>query len=99
VELRVFKRSSLQLPATPKNSVSGGSPYGYSYKNGQLVPDKKEHRVVTAIYALWKKGTPLKAIVDHLHRKKILTRMNRKWTQTAIQKIIQRHEEQLNKGK
>lgn len=81
------------------NSAQGGSPFGYCYKEGKLIPDKKEYRVVIAIYALWRKGTPLKAIVDHLHKQKTLTRMNKKWTQVAIERIIQRHEELLNKGK
>lgn len=99
MELRVFKRASLKVISGAKNSAKGGSPYGYCYEKGELVPDKKEHRIVRAIYALWKKGNALKAIVDHLHKQKILTRMNKKWTQSAIEKIIQRHEEQLNKGK
>lgn len=93
VELRDFDRSTLKVPTGKKHNETGGSPYGYCYHEGKLVKDKREYRIVLGIYTLWKKGMSAKAIVEHLHIKKIFTRMNKKWTQEGIRRIIQRHEE------
>lgn len=98
VELRVFNHASLRLNQTPKNGIMGASPYGYCYHNGKLIADKKEIRIVAAIYLLWKRGMSLQTIKDHLHSKNILTCFNKKWTKTLLEKIIKRQEEQLKKG-
>lgn len=98
VELRIFNHATLKVNQTPKNGNLGASPYGYCYHNGRLNFDQREQRIVIAVYALWKKGMTLKAIKNHLHDKKIFTRFNKKWTQTLLEKIIKRHEEQIKKG-
>lgn len=92
VELREFDRSSLKVTSSKKHSESGGSPYGYCWHQGKLIQDKCEYRIVLAIYALWKKSLNVKSIADHLHSKKIFSRMNKQWTMESIKRIIQRHE-------
>lgn len=97
MELREFKRSSLNTPQTPKVDGDGVTPFGYCYQNGELITDIKEYKTVMAIMSLWNKGTAVKAIVQHLNDQKISTRYDKKWTPELVKKIIKRNERDKKK--
>jgi hypothetical protein len=72
----------------------GQPPYGFTYLDGKLVLDPKEHLIVRKIMSLWHRGMSMRAIALELTAKKITNRKGTKWHHGVISSII-KHQKKL----
>ena len=67
----------------------GGSstPYGYEYKDGQLIPNPLEAMQVEEIFRMYQRGLSVAKIMDELNQRDIPSRKG-KWTDKSIRSLL-----------
>jgi DNA invertase Pin-like site-specific DNA recombinase len=63
-------------------------PYGYDYKNGELILNSEEAKIVKIIFQLYLSGKSIGKIVNHLNEQGIQTKRGRSWSKQTISKIL-----------
>jgi DNA invertase Pin-like site-specific DNA recombinase len=63
-------------------------PYGYNYKNGELILNPDEAKVVKMIFQLYLSGMGMGMIVKHLNENGISTKKGRRWGKQTIATIL-----------
>ncbi len=79
-----------------KFKCGGQAPYGFTYLDGQLVIDPKEHLICRKIFQLQQSGKSNQHIADELNHQNIPTRLKGTWQKSVINSIIKRHQEIKN---
>ncbi|NOZ86335.1 MAG: hypothetical protein GXP49_08705 [Deltaproteobacteria bacterium] len=65
-----------------------GHPFGYDIKDGKLLLNAEESKVVREIFDMYTSGRSLKKIVRYLNYKGIPPKRGKKWYPTTISKIL-----------
>jgi len=63
-------------------------PYGYDYKNGKLIVNEKEAKVVKDIFIQYLNGRTMEKIAYNLNERKITTKKSNRWTIWSIRRIL-----------
>ncbi len=63
-------------------------PYGYDYRNGKLIPNSKEAKIVKNIFQLYLSGMSIGKIVKYLNEQGIQTKRGKSWGKQTIAKIL-----------
>jgi site-specific DNA recombinase len=76
-----------------KARVNGGHlgfniPYGYDYRDGDLIINKRESKIVAEIFDQYEQGRSMAQIAQDLNEKHIPTKMNRTWGRQTISNIL-----------
>ncbi len=69
-------------------NLGSGHPYGYEYKNGELVVVEDEAHVVRTIYNLYSKGFSLQDICDNLNNAGIESKKGVGWSRQTVSNIL-----------
>jgi hypothetical protein len=92
--MRKQKKGKPSKFKNPKDMMSGTIPFGYGYLEGRLVKDPREYQLVLKIHKLWTSGKSAQSIANYLNHQNILTRREKRWGKSVIQRMIKRHEEE-----
>lgn len=65
-------------------------PYGFDFKNGKIVQNRKEQQVIRMIRQLRSAGLTLRDIAAHLNRKLVPTKRGGVWDANTVRKLLQR---------
>ncbi|RLF60496.1 MAG: hypothetical protein DRN25_02535 [Thermoplasmata archaeon] len=68
--------------------LGSAHPYGYNYKNGRLIVNRKEALWVKKIFELYLQGYSLKNIAEYLNSRKVPTKRGGKWKKQTIANIL-----------
>ena len=79
----------MEQKARTKGGMLGFNiPYGYDYRNGQLVVNKNEEIHVKKIFELYQSGMSMSKIARNLNVENIPTKQNKTWGSETISKIL-----------
>ena len=71
-----------------KGSLGSAHPYGYQYKNGNLIVVEDEAHIVRAIFNMYADGKSLQFICDHLNNAGIESKKGVGWSRQTISNIL-----------
>jgi len=76
-----------------KAKINGGVlgfniPYGYDYKDGLLIENKDESKIVKKIFSNYLDGFSMSKIADDLNQNNIPTKQNKTWASQTISRIL-----------
>lgn len=63
-------------------------PYGYKFKNGKLIVERKEFWHVKKIFSLYRSGKSLSEVARALNMREIPTKKGKKWKKQTVAKIL-----------
>lgn len=65
-------------------------PFGFDFKKGKLIPNRKEKQTIRLIQQLHSTGLSLREIAAHLNRKFIPTKRRGVWDATTVRRLLAR---------
>lgn len=93
----IGERTSTALRHRQRQGVHVGSiPFGFRIKDGRLIQDEEELRVITLALHYRQQLMPYKDIADEFVRLEIPTKRGGQWRAQTIRQIILRYQEALN---
>lgn len=66
----------------------GTIPHGYDYKDGQLIPNEKESKIVNYIFDQYLDGWGVQSIAKNLNAKHISGKRSAKWSHKIVNEIL-----------
>ena len=85
LQVHGLTKESKERPTHPQRV-----PFGYDFKKGKLVQDKKEQTIIRTVRQLRAAGLTLRDIAAHLNRKLITTKRGGVWDHSLVKKILRR---------
>lgn len=73
-----------------RKAINGRAPFGWQWKNGDLVPEKKEQEVISLIKDLRESGTNFSKIAAYLNEQGIPTSRNGKWQSITVKRTLEK---------
>jgi DNA invertase Pin-like site-specific DNA recombinase len=82
------KLGMTQKAKTGEGYLGFNIPYGYDYKNGELILNPDEAKIVKMIFQLYLKGQTLSSIVKQLNKWGIQTKRGKNWGKQTVSTIL-----------
>jgi site-specific DNA recombinase len=73
-----------------RKAINGRAPFGWQWKDGDLVPEKKEQEVIVLLKELRESGTNFSQIAAYMNEQGIPTSRNGKWQSITVKRILEK---------
>lgn len=83
-------RDALKAKRKRGEKTGGDIPFGYDEKDGKLIPNEMEQRIIKLIKRLREKGYGLKKIARFLNEKGFRTKKGKMFTHMQVKRILER---------
>lgn len=83
----------------PENAPIQLGPFGWDWKDGQLVENAKEQTILTEIQRLRAEGKGSKSIAAELNRRSIPSKIGTRWHPSSVRNVVRRMEQAESKNR